>query len=271
MIRRASSTRTSTPPSPSTGRPRRAADISIKQSHGGSGKQARAVIDGLEADVVTLALAYDVDALDKNGGLIPADWQKRLPQQRRALHLDHRVPGAQGQPEGHQGLERSRQAWRRGHHAESQDLGRRALELPRGLGLRAAPARRQRGDGQGPGHQDLQERQGARLGRARLDHHLRRARHRRRLHLLGERGLSRASRSLVPTSSRSSRRAFPSWPSRRSRSSTRSSTSARRARSRQPISSISTRREGQEIAGKHFYRPRDRRGCREVRQASSPT
>jgi sulfate transport system substrate-binding protein len=54
--------------------------VSIKQSHGGSGKQARGVIDGLEADVVTLALAYDVDALNKNGGLIPADWQKRLPQ-----------------------------------------------------------------------------------------------------------------------------------------------------------------------------------------------
>ena len=51
----------------------------IRQSHGGSGKQARAVLDGLEADVVTLALAYDVDALNKKGGLIPADWQKRLP------------------------------------------------------------------------------------------------------------------------------------------------------------------------------------------------
>jgi sulfate transport system substrate-binding protein len=54
-------------------------DVLIKQSHGGSGKQARGVIDGLEADVVTLALAYDVDALHKNGDLIPADWQKRLP------------------------------------------------------------------------------------------------------------------------------------------------------------------------------------------------
>ncbi len=52
--------------------------VTIKQSHGGSGKQARAVIDGLEADVVTLALAGDVDQLYKNGGLIPADWQKRL-------------------------------------------------------------------------------------------------------------------------------------------------------------------------------------------------
>jgi sulfate/thiosulfate-binding protein len=54
-------------------------DVAIKQSHGGSGKQARSVIDGLDADVVTLALAGDVDALAKNGGWIPADWQKRLP------------------------------------------------------------------------------------------------------------------------------------------------------------------------------------------------
>jgi sulfate transport system substrate-binding protein len=53
--------------------------VTIKQSHGGSGKQARAVIDGLEADVVTLALAYDVDALYEKGKLIPQDWQKRLP------------------------------------------------------------------------------------------------------------------------------------------------------------------------------------------------
>jgi sulfate/thiosulfate-binding protein len=54
-------------------------DLTINQSHGGSGKQARAVIDGLDADVVTLALAGDVDQLAKKGNLIPADWQKRLP------------------------------------------------------------------------------------------------------------------------------------------------------------------------------------------------
>jgi len=53
--------------------------IEIKQSHGGSGAQARAVIDGLRADVVTLALAYDIDAIAAKG-LIAADWQKRLPQ-----------------------------------------------------------------------------------------------------------------------------------------------------------------------------------------------
>jgi sulfate transport system substrate-binding protein len=54
--------------------------VTVKQSHGGSGKQARGVIDGLEADVVTLALAYDIDAVHENGaGLIPKDWQARLP------------------------------------------------------------------------------------------------------------------------------------------------------------------------------------------------
>jgi sulfate/thiosulfate-binding protein len=52
-------------------------DVKIKQSHGGSGKQARSVIDGLDADVVTLALAYDIDAIAEKG-LIAADWQKRL-------------------------------------------------------------------------------------------------------------------------------------------------------------------------------------------------
>ena len=53
--------------------------VVIRQSHGGAGKQARAVIDGLEADVVTLALAYDIDMMHKEADLIPADWQKRLP------------------------------------------------------------------------------------------------------------------------------------------------------------------------------------------------
>jgi sulfate transport system substrate-binding protein len=54
-------------------------DVAVRQSHGGSGKQARSIIDGLEADVATLALAADVDALARNGKLLPADWQKRLP------------------------------------------------------------------------------------------------------------------------------------------------------------------------------------------------
>jgi len=53
--------------------------ISVKASHGGSGAQARAVIDRLEADVVTLALAYDIDAVAERVKLLPEDWQKRLP------------------------------------------------------------------------------------------------------------------------------------------------------------------------------------------------
>jgi len=54
-------------------------DVTVKQSHGGAGKQARAVIDGLEADVVTLALAYDIDAIAERTHWLGADWQKRLP------------------------------------------------------------------------------------------------------------------------------------------------------------------------------------------------
>ncbi len=53
--------------------------VKIDQSHGGSGKQARAIIDGLDADVATLALAYDIDSLADKAQLLPGDWQKRLP------------------------------------------------------------------------------------------------------------------------------------------------------------------------------------------------
>ena len=53
--------------------------VTVRQSHGGSGKQARSVIDGLEADVVTLALAYDIDVIHEKAGLLPKDWQSRLP------------------------------------------------------------------------------------------------------------------------------------------------------------------------------------------------
>jgi sulfate/thiosulfate transport system substrate-binding protein len=54
-------------------------DVTVQQSHGGSSKQARAVIDGLDADVVTLALAYDIDAIAEKAHLLPANWQSRLP------------------------------------------------------------------------------------------------------------------------------------------------------------------------------------------------
>ncbi|MGY8905252.1 MAG: sulfate ABC transporter substrate-binding protein [Burkholderiales bacterium] len=75
-------------------------DVTIKQSHGGSGKQARSVIDGLDADVVTLALAGDVDALHKNGGWIPKDWQKRLPQNSAPYTSTIVLVVRQGNPKG---------------------------------------------------------------------------------------------------------------------------------------------------------------------------
>ena len=111
--------------------------LTVDMSHGGSGKQARAVIDGLQADVVTLALAYDIDAIAPMRSCCPADWQTAPAAQQRALHLDHRVPGAQGQPQGHPRLGRSDQAGRRGDHAQPEDVRRRALELPGRLGLGA--------------------------------------------------------------------------------------------------------------------------------------
>ena len=69
-------------------------DITINQSHGGSGKQARSVIDGLQADVVTLALAADIDEIAARAKLLPANWQCAPAEQLHALHLDDRVPGA---------------------------------------------------------------------------------------------------------------------------------------------------------------------------------
>ena len=75
-------------------------DVIIKQSHGGSGKQARSVIDGIDADVVTLALAGDIDALYKNGGLIPQDWQKRLPHNSSPYTSTIVLVVRQGNPKG---------------------------------------------------------------------------------------------------------------------------------------------------------------------------
>lgn len=75
-------------------------EVTIKQSHGGSGKQARSVIDGLDADVVTLALAGDIDAIHKNGAWIPADWQKRLPHNSSPYTSTIVLVVRQGNPKG---------------------------------------------------------------------------------------------------------------------------------------------------------------------------
>ena len=90
--------------------------LSVKQSHGGSGKQARSVIDGLEADVVTLALAYDIDEIAERAKLLPADWQKRLPHNSSPYTSTYIFLVRKGNPKAHQGLGRPGQARRLGHH-----------------------------------------------------------------------------------------------------------------------------------------------------------
>jgi sulfate transport system substrate-binding protein len=75
-------------------------DVTIKQSHGGSGKQARAIIDGIDADVATLALAGDTDALHNNGAWVPKDWQKRLPHNSSPYTSTIVLVVRQGNPKG---------------------------------------------------------------------------------------------------------------------------------------------------------------------------
>ena len=109
--------------------------VKIEQSHGGSGKQARAVIDGLDADVVTLALAYDIDSSPTRGSFCP-EWQKRS----RTTALPTCRPSASSSAKAtpsRSTWDDLVEAWRTGDHSEPQDLGGSALELPRRLGLRA--------------------------------------------------------------------------------------------------------------------------------------
>ena len=79
-------------------------DVTISQSHGGSGKQARAVIDGLAADVVTLGLAPDIDALVTNGHLIVPNWQTLLPENSSPYTSTIVFLVRKGNPKGDQGL-----------------------------------------------------------------------------------------------------------------------------------------------------------------------
>jgi sulfate/thiosulfate transport system substrate-binding protein len=75
-------------------------NVTVKQSHGGSGKQARSVIDGIESDVVTLALAYDIDEIGDKAKLIPADWQKRLKHNSSPYTSTYIFLVRQGNPKG---------------------------------------------------------------------------------------------------------------------------------------------------------------------------
>ena len=123
--------------------------MTVRQSHGGGGKQARAVIDGLEADVVTLALAYDIDALYEQAKLIPQDWQSRLPDKSAPYTSTIVFVVRKGNPKGIKDWNDLVKPAIAVDHAQPEDLGRRALDVPRRVGLRAQAARWQRGDRQG--------------------------------------------------------------------------------------------------------------------------
>lgn len=108
-------------------------DVVVSQSHGGSGKQARAVVDGLEADVVSLALAYDVDAVAK-AGLIASNWEGRLANNASPYTSTIVFLVRKGNPKQIKD-QRSGAQGRRHRDPEPQDLRRCALELSGCLGL----------------------------------------------------------------------------------------------------------------------------------------
>ena len=229
--------------------------VAVKQSHGGSGAQARAVIDGLDADVVTLALAYDIDAIAASG-LIKPDWQKRLPQNSAPYTSTIVFLVRKGNPKGIK---------------DWGDLVKPGVQIITPNPKTSGGARWNYLAAWGyalkqPGGNDAKARDFvAELfkkvpvldsGRARRDDDVRRARHRRRAARVGERSVSGAGRSQGQRSTSSSRRSA-SLPSRPWPSWTRSSIGRGRGPSPRRTCSISTRPEGQEIAAKHHYRPRD--------------
>ena len=161
--------------------------VTIEQSHGGAGEQARAVIDGLKADVVTLALSYDIDQIAELAGLMPADWQSRLPNNSCPYLSTIVFLVRKGNPKGIKDWDDLVKDRRRSHHAESEDVRRRPLQLPGRLGLRPAAQRQRRSQGPRVRRRALQERAGARLRRPRLDDHVRATRNRRRAAGLGKR------------------------------------------------------------------------------------
>ncbi len=150
---------------------------------------------------------------------MPADWQKRLPEQQRAVHVDDRVPRAQGQPEGRSrtGTISSSPASRVITPNPKTSGGARWNYLA-AWGYAREEVRRRRRQGEGVRRAALQERARARLRRARLDDDVRRARHRRRADRLGERGAASRSSELGQEQVRDRRAvASASSPSRRSR------------------------------------------------------
>ena len=118
--------------------------LEIKQSHAGSASQARTVIDGLEADVVTLAMWTDTNAIAK-AGLIKDDWASALAQRRAALLVDDRVRRSQGQSQADQGLARPGARGRADHHAHPKTSGNGKLSFLAAWGSVIAARRIRRG------------------------------------------------------------------------------------------------------------------------------
>ncbi len=118
--------------------------VTVKQSHGGSGKQARSIIDGIDADVATLALAGDIDALVQHGGHLAANWQQRLPHGSAPYTSTIVFLVRKGNPKGVKDSDDLVAPRRESHHPQPQNQRRCPLELPGRLGVCRAPVRQRR-------------------------------------------------------------------------------------------------------------------------------
>ena len=228
--------------------------VTIEQSHGGSGAQARAVIDGLAADVVTLALEGDINKI-ADAGLLAKDWRGKLPNNSTPYTSTIVFLVRKGNPKGIH---------------DWGDLVKEGVEVitpnPKTSGgarwnYLAAWAyandavRRRRGEDQGIRRHALQARAGARRRARAVRPRPSSSAASATCCSPGRTRPSSPSTSSDPTSSRSSCRRPRSRPSRRSRWSTRMSTRRARARLRRPISNTSTATRAQNIIAKNYYRP----------------
>ena len=174
--------------------------VRVDQSHGGSAKQARSVIDGLAADVVTLALAADIDAIAATGKLLPVNWQSLLPDNSSPYTSTIVFVVRKGNPKGiHDWGDLVRPGVAVITPNPKTSGGARWNYLAAWAWARAQPGGN---DAQRPRVRapPLRERAGARYRRARRDDHLRAARPRRRAARLGERGAAGGARGRAPTS-----------------------------------------------------------------------
>ena len=168
--------------------------VSFKQAHGGSGAQARAVIDGLEADVVTLALAGDVDAIAKKG-LLAADWQKRLPQNSAPYTSTIVFLVRKGNPKNIRDWDDLAKPGVSVITPNPKTSGGAQWNYLAAWGYQLGKTAKNERQSERVSDRFVQKRCGVGLRCARFDHNLRGARHRRCFHLLGERSFPRGQRA----------------------------------------------------------------------------